>query len=101
MNSLCNTLTYILLTMFVVMPLPAQDFSVQVMQPEKNYFVLVMDKSASMYGERIKNARAVLLMAKPGPAKRTLVTMFMLPVTPWVPACLSMMNMWGSQPGPW
>ena len=28
MNSLCNTLNYILLTMFVVMPLPAQDFSV-------------------------------------------------------------------------
>ena len=60
MNSVCNTLTYILLTMFVVMPLPAQDFSVQVMQPEKNYFVLVMDKSGSMYGERIKNARAGL-----------------------------------------
>ena len=60
MNSLCNTLTYILLTIFVVMPLPAQDFSVQVMQPEKNYFVLVMDKSGSMYGERIKNARVGL-----------------------------------------
>jgi len=60
MNNLCKSLINILLFFGIVIILPAQDFSIQVKEPKKNYFVMVVDKSGSMYGEGIKNAQSGL-----------------------------------------